>query len=89
MTTKTITITRTYDAKNHEWTVTADGDEIFTAHCANVAIGMWSVKRPTGNGSNKLIGLAQTEDIATATLDKLAAKFADTLRAAGLTVEVG
>ncbi len=87
MTAKTITITRTYDAKTHEWTVTAAGDEIFTAHCANVTIGMWSVKAKQGS-SDKLVGLAKSEDIATATLDKLAAKFADNLRAAGVTVKV-
>lgn len=61
-------ITRTYDADLAEWTVTADGDPIATAHRAG---GRWSVKMGT-----KLIGIAPTEAIATATLDKLAAKFA-------------
>lgn len=81
------TITRTYNAKNREWTVTADGAEIFTAHLANVTLGMWSVKA-TKDGGDKLIGLAPTETIATATLDKLTAKFAANLRTAGVTVQV-
>jgi uncharacterized protein (UPF0210 family) len=77
----TIKISRSYSPDFAEHIVTADGDTIATAH--KVA-GRWSVKMGA-----KLVGIAPTESIATATLDRLAAKFADTLRAAGVTVVVG
>lgn len=73
-------VTRTYNANFAEHTVTADGDTVATAHGAG---GRWSVKM----GDN-LLGIAPTEAIATATLDKLAAAFARNLRNAGLDVEV-
>lgn len=57
----------TYNAKFNEHAVTIEGETMATAHCVNVPLDMWSVKI-----GKTLIGLAKSERIAVATLEKVA-----------------
>lgn len=60
-------IERTYREDIAEHVVTIDGREVATAHKVNI---VWSVKHGA-----KLVGIAPSEAIAVATLDKIADQY--------------
>lgn len=64
-------IERTYREDINEHVLTVDGREVATAHKVNI---MWSVTEP-GTPTRKLLGLAPSEQVAVAALDKIAAQF--------------
>lgn len=62
----------TYSERHRDYTLTADGNTIATAHCANVTADIWSVKLGA-----RLLGLVRGEANAKAQLDTIAAGLAD------------